>query len=126
MFSYASSQKKNPCSRYKTGHFLFHVRDQGKDLSYSIIRNDTIQTEINHQTGDTSKLRIKWTGDCSYELRFLVGTAETDGLLLLLKKSMVLSNVIQGGTERYYLFESKNNLSTMVLKDTIWVKSEKL
>ena len=60
---------KNDCDKFKKGVF-FH-RAEGDPTLYKIERSDTIQKEFIAKTGDYVNLKIKWTGQCSYELTFL-------------------------------------------------------
>lgn len=67
--NYEIKASKTDCAKFKKGIF-FH-RAEGDPTLYKIERSDTTQKEFIGKTGDFATLRIKWTGDCSYELTFL-------------------------------------------------------
>ncbi|MEO7307073.1 MAG: hypothetical protein ABIR78_12080 [Ferruginibacter sp.] len=67
--SYEKKAAETDCNKFKKGRF-FH-QSQGDPTIYKIERTDSIQTEIIGKTGDFVKLKIRWTGPCTYELTFL-------------------------------------------------------
>jgi len=81
-----------------------------------------MQTEKDEKTGNVAKLRIKWIDDCNYELKFIESTFNFPDSILQLQKAEILKTKIVGGTDDYYLFESKSNILKNVLKDTMWIK----
>jgi hypothetical protein len=60
---------KADCDRFKNGIFFFRGEDD--PTLYKIKRLDSLQTEFIGKTGNYVNLKIKWTGDCSYELTFI-------------------------------------------------------
>ena len=56
--------KKIACTLVHTGKF-FQYKNQGQFYS-TIIRGDSVQMEINAQTGDTTNWKIHWIDNCSY------------------------------------------------------------
>ena len=115
-------KKENNCDRFKTGSFLYHYRGDQGDFFFLIERNDSMQTETNEKTGDVSRLRIKWTSDCSYELFFISSTYNLPDSIIRLKKLHPLKTTMTSTTNDYYLFESKKDDNSFVLKDTLWIK----
>jgi len=59
---------QNKCEKFKTGEF---VNTENGIIKANIQRNDSIQTE--QFGGKEIKLKITWTSDCSYRLKFLEG-----------------------------------------------------
>jgi hypothetical protein len=57
------------CNKFKTGAF-FNLVD-GDTTLYRLDRSDTIQKETIVRTGEFVNLKIKWIGQCEYELSFL-------------------------------------------------------
>ena len=107
------------CAPYKKGTFYYHFTSQGKTFNYTVTRSDSTQTESNQLTGNSAVFKIRWSGDCFYELRFISGTETLSKELSDLKRQMVVRTKIVSGTKDYYLFESTSNLSANVLKDTV-------
>ena len=114
--------EKEICGKYRTGTFQYHVKMKSHDTYFLIIRNDSIQTEVNETTNDTSKFAIKWIGKCNYELRFLSGVAPLPDSLLRFKNAIVMKTEILEGDDNYYLFRSTSNMNDYVLQGTIDVK----
>jgi hypothetical protein len=110
------------CEQYRKGTFYYHFVDHDAVVQYTMIRNDSVQTETNMKTGNISKYKIHWINNCSYELHFLEGTEVLPRERLELKKGMVLRTTIISGTNSYYCFNSTSNLTDRVLNDTIWLK----
>ncbi len=116
-----TANQKVSCSKYKIGNFLYKVRAKENPSAVFINRNDSIQTEIIKNTGDTGTLKIIWIDDCTYELRYLKIISKEPDSLTFFKKAMKIKTKIIGGTDIYYLFESTNDKNTFVLRDTIWI-----
>ncbi len=116
------SKKDEDCSQFKSGEFLYHFRGQQGDFYYSINRNDSIQTEINQQTGDITKLAVHWTDRCKYELRLIESTVSFPDSIQILRKTIPVKNEIVGWTKDYYIFKAERDKSNFVLTDTLWLK----
>ena len=109
------------CAKYKNGSFIYKVRSTKNPSEVLLIRNDSIQTEIVKNTGDTGILKVSWKNDCTYELRYVKVISKDPDSLTFFRKTMTIRTKITGGTDSYYLFESTNNKNTFVLRDTIWI-----
>lgn len=69
-FSFFSKIKSNnKCSDFRKGKFLY--RETGDTSLFIIIRNDTVQYEINYYTKENISLKINWLDSCEYKLSFL-------------------------------------------------------
>jgi len=65
-FVYA--QQQPVCSHFKTG--VFKLLDASSP-DYTIIRNDSVQTETAKKSVVTTDFHIRWIDDCNYELTFI-------------------------------------------------------
>jgi len=61
-----SCSSKIECPDLKQGNFIISSDTEGTE-PYKIVRNDTLQTEINNE-GVARYSKIKWLSDCSYIL----------------------------------------------------------
>jgi hypothetical protein len=85
-------------------------------------RNDSIQTEINQQTGDISRFAIKWTDECKYELKLMESTINYPDSIQKMEKNTPLKIEIISSTGDYYIFKSKRDDMDFILIDTLWIK----
>jgi hypothetical protein len=121
-FSCSSSKKSKECTQFKTGAFMYHFKMEQDDVYFSVNRNDSIQMEVNQKTGEFSKLAIKWTDNCSYELKLIESTVYyPDSIQEIIKKATLKTEIISS-TADYYVFKAKSNNSDLVLTDTLWVR----
>jgi hypothetical protein len=122
LFACGFSKMEIDCSQFKTGNFLYHFRGQQGVFFFSISRNDSVQTEINQKTGDTTTLAVTWVDKCKYELQIIESTARFSDSIQKIRKSLILRNEIVNWTDKYYVFKSKEDNSDFVLTDTLWIK----
>lgn len=66
VFVVSCSEPSN-CSDFKTGEFSYVIKERPE----KIIRTTSTQTEFNTETKTVVKSSVKWTSDCSYQLRYL-------------------------------------------------------
>lgn len=90
------------CKDFKTGTFVLSNQEMGRD--YRIIRNDSIQTEMVLNTGQSSKFRVKWLDDCTYELRIIEGPSE----VMEFYKDKILKVTILATKGNEYTFEAQS------------------
>lgn len=57
------------CKAIQNGTFYFYPEDQKK--GYKLIREDTLQMEIELKTRDTSFWKIQWIDDCTCSSKFI-------------------------------------------------------
>ncbi len=114
--------KKLDCTKFKTGRFVLRLKSNNKIFAFTLLRHNSVQTEINELTGDTTKYKIIWIDDCNYELKFLKTTENLPDSSLRLKKSMTITTSILETKDNYYLFQSKSDKSNYTFEDTIWTK----
>jgi len=61
-----SGQEKN-CDNFRTGEYTYTDPEMS---AYTIKRSDSIQIEINNETGIEIYTLVKWISDCEYELTY--------------------------------------------------------
>ena len=113
--------KPENCARFHTGHFRFQ-RFEPFRYAARIDRNDSIQTETDELTGAVSKLAVRWTNDCHYELHFISSTRQLPDSIQQYRKARPLQTEIIQATDRYYLFTSFREKGGLALTDTMWVR----
>ena len=112
----------NKCNQFRKGEFVYKYRGEQGNFDIFINRNDSIQIESNSQTGSIIKATIRWTDECTYELRLLESTyPQRDSI----KQSSPLKNEILSSTKEFYIFKAKQDNSDFVLIDTMWVQMQK-
>ena len=124
LFSCNLDKNEQNCNQFKQGRFVYNLRNQNGqiDRKFSIIRNDSIQTETDVKSGEFSKLSIKWTSDCNYELKLIETTFIFPESLQKMRKTVPLKTTILVSTDRYYVFKAKRDNYNFVMTDTIWVE----
>jgi hypothetical protein len=119
LWSCTSTQKQIDCSIFKKGRFELHSEF---DNSISIIeRSDSIQTETNSQTGHVVKARVKWTGNCDYELNYFQQTTNTTDTIIPFIQTGTLKTQIIKATKGYYVFRSTMTGTDKTFTDTLRV-----
>lgn len=113
-----------PCKSVKKGSFYFYGKTTG--VHYKIIRNDSLQMEVNRTSNDTSFWKIDWIDDCSYKLKYLYGGGSTvAGIKDFLAKHTTFIQ-IREVQPRFYVFkvalDSLNSAEFDV--DTAWMKAK--
>jgi hypothetical protein len=108
------------CSKYKKG--VFHLYAQTGN--YTLIRNDSLQIEVDKDAGDSSFWKIHWSSDCKYSLIFISGQRKVSGLQAdMLQKTLVKISIVKA-TPDYYIYnaEAIYRGNTFPSSDTIWVR----
>lgn len=116
------SPAASACQRFRQGQFVYHVRGPEGRLDILVTRHDSVQTELYQQTGDVSRLAIRWVDSCSYELRLLESTLKFSAAVQEARKRNVLRTEIISSTTDYYIFRSKRDNVDFILVDTLWLK----
>lgn len=118
----SSSDKNSSCERFRQGKFRYHFRWQNEQTDFLIQRNDSVQTEMDLKSGETSKLAIRWTGECDYELRLLETTFDFPDSMQEIRESLPVKTKILSSAEDYYIFQTTRDNSDLVLTDTLWIE----
>ena len=111
---------KIECLPIHTGRF-FQYKNQGQ-LYSTIIRGDSLQMEINTQTGDTTNWKIYWIDNCSFSCQYISGLKDkSDQELAFYKQSIILFSIKTLEKDYYtYNAELKFNAQSKTFNDTIW------
>jgi hypothetical protein len=118
----SSATTPDNCDKFRTGKYLIRGKINEEWITTSIVRNDSVQIETNSATGEHSKLSIRWTSPCTYELRLIESTAKFSESVQQMRKKHVLTATILSFTDKYYVFEAKSNVFSMVMRDTLWIE----
>jgi len=111
------------CQRFHQGQFTYHVLGPDGRVDILITRNDSIQTERYQQTGDVSRLAIRWTSPCSYDLRLLTSTLKFSPAVEASRRRDALHTEILSSTARYCVFRTRRDNVDFVMTDTLWIKN---
>jgi hypothetical protein len=115
------SSKKFDCSRIHNG--TFHFYSKFSKTHYILLRQDSLQTEIDLTWKDTSYWKISWMSDCIYTAQYLYGGHwESEEQKQFVQQHLTVIQVQQLG-EDYYIFkgtlDSLNSERSRI--DTIWL-----
>ncbi len=113
-----------PCVLFKKGRFHFYPKDS--KIHYVVIREDSLQSEINLKTGDTSFWKIKWLSDCEFNCSYISGIkssskAEQD----FFNKSILRISIVDGSKD-YYVYDAlfQSGSFTKQFNDTMWLREK--
>lgn len=117
--SFALGHKQGDCREFR--HGKFELRSKFDNSIYLINRNDSIQTETNKNTGHVVRAKIKWTGECEYELLYFEETKNTPDTINLFLQKRPLKTKIIIVTKDYYVFNATMSETEQKLTDTLFV-----
>jgi hypothetical protein len=109
------------CSSVKNGRFHFY-QNSGQYHSI-IIRKDSLQTEVNLSTGDSTFWRILWVSDCQFTCSYISGSKmKSQEELDFYKKSTLTFNILKT-TKKYYTYDAlfKTDNNSRSFSDTMWL-----
>lgn len=86
-----------------------------------IERTDSIQIETIRETGAFTKLSLKWTDSCNYEVKMLETTFDLPDSIQYLRRTNAFKTEILSWTKDYYVFKSSREKSNFEMTDTLWV-----
>ena len=98
-----SCAPKRTCEDYSNGQF--RINDWDNDLSYWIMRTDSIQIETKEGTGDTSKYIVTWLDPCEYKLELIEGNQEMMAFFKGRPLNVEILEVLQNGYQYKSYFE---------------------
>lgn len=119
----ASCQVKNAregCERFRNGKFIFKLKGQPFPVNFLIERKDSLQYETETISGKTSKLSVKWTGNCSYEMKMLETSFNLPDSIQRIRRTVPFNTEIISWTKEYYIFKSARG-NAPALTDTMWI-----
>lgn len=114
-------QRKNDCLRFQNGKFDYTTHGLKENVTFHLVRKDTLQIETDTRTTYYSKLSIKWTSACSYEALLIESTYPFSDSIQQIRKTVPLKVDILETGSRFYVFKAKRGNSP-ALTDTVWVK----
>jgi hypothetical protein len=115
----AFSRNGFECTPVHTGRFFLYKKNK---LYSTIIRGDSIQAEINAQTGDISKWKIRWTDNCTFTCQYLSRLRfKSDQELNFYNQSKLIFS-IKSLMHDYYVFDAelKYKATSRKFTDTLW------
>ena len=121
-FLFLSFSKPKPkCNTVRNGTLHFYS-NTGQAHSI-VVRKDTLQTEINLSTGDTSYWRVNWISDCEFTSSFISSFKQKSKEELDFYNGSTLKFTISHVTKDYYtydaVFTNKNYLRRF--SDSMWL-----
>ena len=116
----ASPIQKIDCNQIHNGKF-FQYKNVNQ-FNSTIIRIDSLQYEINAQTGDTSSWKIRWSDDCTFTCEYLSGLKFSSEPESAFYHQSIITFKIKDLTDDYYCYDSELNYNSMVktYSDTLW------
>ena len=120
LFTLNSFSQNTPCSDFKTGEFKYSNFDFAQ---WIIIRNDSVQIEINKKTGLEIYSSITWKSGCEYSLicKKVINSQSDKTLEVIGKKFHVI--ISKTFLDRYKCISKKNEVqSTDITLEMIKIK----
>ena len=105
-FSCADEKK---CLDFKTGEFVY----VDKSMPERIIRNDSMQIEINPKTGVEIYTSIKWISDCEYVLTYKKILNHPNDVSYMIGKK-ILVDIISTKENKYTAFVKSDNVKSLI------------
>lgn len=112
------------CKDLKNGQFHFYGKQS--EAHFLIIRQDSLQKEVNLATKDTSFWKVFWIDECTYAANYLSG----GGIKSEEEKNFLRSHTaiiqIQQATTGYYIIKSALDSlpSKLNVVDTVWMRAK--
>ena len=105
---------QNFCYEFKKGTYI--LKDKEFNKIYTIYRNDSLQVESDNE-GTVCQFKVIWKNDCTYELRYDKTISSKEPITF--PNDLVISTTITKKTQYGYEFETKSNISPMVMKGKV-------
>ncbi len=122
LFMLGQSPTAYDCNKIKCGTFYFYP--SGSKQGFIILRNASIQKEINIETKDTSFWKVDWKNTCEFNLKFIRKSQPiSDDEKAFYNSHISIVKVIEV-TKNYYVFNAGlDSLNDGALTDTLWFKA---
>jgi hypothetical protein len=119
-FSVHCQPRYPDCSRLKQG--VFHSYPKNTADHFVTKRDGDFDHETNIKTGDTALWQLKWTGNCSYTLKYISGSGKMTAEALEILKKRRFVNQVAGVTDTYYLVSTYLDKASgpPLQTDTMW------
>ncbi len=109
------------CKELKNGQFHFYGKQSS--VHYLIIRQDSIQKEVNLATKDTSCWKVGWIDECTYTANYLSGGMKSEEEQNFLRSHITIIQIQKATRDFYIIKGSLDSLnSKMSMVDTVWRK----
>ena len=119
-FSSCSDKENRPdCSTIKKGKFEY--RGGFSNKHFSIERNDSIQIEMDPDTGIGMKFRIKWDDDCDYVLALISFVKNGKDSLVNQSEFPLVKTEVVKVTKNYYVCRSAMQGENAIRRDTMLI-----
>ncbi len=120
LISCMSSSAPIDFSAIRSGTFFQYGKDA--QLHSTIIRNDSLQIEINTRTGDTSVWKIEWLDSSAYYCKILsLPKSKSPNEFAKYNRSILLIQ-LRELTDSYFTYQGELTIDgeTGVVSDTLW------
>ena len=116
-FMLSSCKKKGSslCKLHQFGTFEMLDTSTGRDIIYTITRENNLQIERNDLNDDVATYKVKWLNDCTYSLTLKEGPTWLQGIW----GTRVLTVQILDPTTEQYAFRAKFSDSDQIISNTI-------
>ncbi|MDP4252277.1 MAG: hypothetical protein Q8918_19435 [Bacteroidota bacterium] len=117
----SAQSKALDCSSVREGTFYFYpLKSKGK---FVIIRDGSIQKEINPKTSDTSFWKVDWINDCMLNLKFIRSSQPMSSAHKSFFSSHITVIKVLRVAKDYYVFNGGlDSISRNSAVDTLWLK----
>jgi hypothetical protein len=109
------------CNSFHNGTYL--LKSRFDSTTYTIVRTDSIQTEVNSRTGNIITAKITWDDACQYTLTY-TGNGLKGAPKSAPGKVKALVTKIIATTSNYCVFESSTAGVDMKYSDTLWISGK--
>jgi|GEM_PF-3788828 len=115
----ACSSSSHTKRSLKSGTFHYYTPEQ---VHFLILKQDTLDAEVNTQTGDTSYWHVQWLNDSTYNSTFIRQTNPDTGLRQQFNLEAKTQITITAIKPAYYLFKSISTYrdKNFTYADTVW------
>jgi hypothetical protein len=122
MLLFSCNERDANCSPIKGG--IFFSKPRGSDTWYKTIRHDSLQQEINLNTGDTSLWKVTWLSDCKYSVQYISGIHMESKEMDQFYRAATFVATVTSVTPDCYVFSAEATASKqhIVYSDTAWKK----
>ncbi len=111
------------CEGLRNGQFYYYGKQSGEH--FLILRQGSLQKEVNTVTKDTSYWSVAWINDCTYTASYLSGGGMKSNEEISFLRSHITIIQVQKVTTDYYIIKGALDSlnSRMYLVDTVWMKA---
>jgi hypothetical protein len=123
LFTLGQPVVSSDCNKVKDGTFYFYPADTQQGVH--VLRQGSLQTEIDLKTNDTSFWKVNWLDDCTFRVEFIRKSQPLTSYEKNFFNSHTVVYNILAISKDYYLFrlglDSISNADSKT--DTLWLKA---